>query len=169
LQRTLVEQHDIAAAVADEATPLQSAGCQGHAFAPHTEHQRENFMRQKKFARGEPVARHQQGSRQTLRHRVVVDADGLLRQLAQARFSIAAQYLTQTTALLQVLLQDGSRHAKGPPGSLHAAIESGVLQLKHRRGVEHPFAAHLRHRHVGGSGHGQQNRDKAFNGKPDIP
>jgi hypothetical protein len=59
-------------------------------------------MRQKKLARGEPVTRHQQGSRQPLRHGVVVDADRLLRQLAQARLSIAAQYLMQITALLEV-------------------------------------------------------------------
>jgi hypothetical protein len=38
LQRALVGQHDIAAAVADEATPLQGAGRWGHVFAPHTEH-----------------------------------------------------------------------------------------------------------------------------------
>jgi len=97
-----------------------------------------------------------------------VDANRLLRQLAQARIGIAVQHFTQTTALLQVLLQCFSGQAKGPPCSLHAGMKSRVFNVQHHRGVEHAFRAHLRDGHVGGGRHRQDDRDKAFNWKPNV-
>jgi len=88
---------------------------------------------------------------------VVIDADRLLRQLTQACIAIAVEHRTQTTTLLQVLLQDCSRHSKGPSCSLYAAMKSRVLNVKHGRSLEHALRAHLGNRHVSGGRHRQNN------------
>ena len=165
----LIQDPDLAPAIADQLASPEDAGGLRDALAPQSEHMRQELVGQVEFVRLDPVARHQQPSRQPCFRFVKAVAGGRLRNLRHQRVGVPEQRVPQRPVAVELDAEGRRGHAQRIATPLHDGANPGDADAEDERHSRHALVAH--HSDLEGPAlvDGREQRNQAVEGEVDVP
>jgi hypothetical protein len=137
-----IKNFQLTPTVSDEFALLQDARGSGDPYASHAKHIGEKFMGDVKLVGVDPIAGHQQPSRQPRLNEMVAGARRGPGELTQQNVHVAVQAAPQRRAAFELMRKVRGVDAPGPAGALHKSAQWRSAHSQNERDSEHAFVAH---------------------------